>query len=399
MNEELVLIVDDDKALCETLSDILLDEGIQVLTAHSGEEAIKQSRITPPSIALIDINLPDMDGTQLFHKLKEDFPKIICIYITAFASLDNTLNAFKEKANGFFTKPLAIQDLILRIKSLSEKKRLERELIISESKYKKLAKDLNREVKKQAQELMKTQEKLVRQERLAIFGKLVGGIAHEFNNILSTIISATEVVLENEKNENSIEMLNIILAQSLKASNFIRKMFDFSRLNQIEPKIVDLETFFKEIQNVFDVSIHDNIKIDYEIESKKLLIDSYQLEQLLMNLIINSQNAMPDGGIIKISVSSVTEQNVSDFEFNRIKSGNYVHLQVEDNGIGMSKDVQKKLFEPFYTTRSVGKGAGLGLSQVYGIVRQYSGYVCIESDIGKGTRVHIYFPEYIEIEN
>ncbi len=187
-------------------------------------------------------------------------------------------------------------------------------------------------------------------------------------------------------------MLNIILKQSEKASIFIGQMLDFSRIGKIEPKIVELEAFFRETQEISYVLFHENIIIDYKINPCKLKIDSNQLQQIMLNLLLNSRDAMPENGKVKISASIVKSNDIKDFELNKIRSGDYVHIQVADNGTGMSKEVLSKVFEPFYTTKPVGRGTGLGLSQVYGIVRLYRGYIYIESEKGKGTKTHLYFP-------
>ena len=227
---------------------------------------------------------------------------------------------------------------------------------------------------KQTRELLETQEKLTRQERLAIFGRSIGGITHEFNNILTAITGATEIALENVKNDLSKQML------------------DFSRVSKIVPKIVELEAFFREAQEIFYVLFHKNIIIDYKINPCKLKIDPNQLQQIMLNLLLNSRDAMPEQGKVNISASIVKSNVVKDFEVNKIRRGDYAHIQVTDNGIGMSKEVLSKVFEPFYTTKPAGKGTGLGLSQVYGIVRLYRGYTYIESEKGKGTKYHLYFP-------
>ncbi len=392
MAEETILIVDDDKQICETLSDIFSQKGINVITAYTGEEAFEKSKKYSPTIVLIDIKLPDIEGTQLFHELKKDNPELISIYITGFASLEHTLIAFKDEAEGFFVKPLPLEDLITLVEDLLEKKRLKEALKNSEGKYRKLSENLEIQVEKRTKELLETQEKLTRQERLGIFGQLMGGIAHEFNNILSAIAGATEIALENVKNDMSKQMLNIILKQSEKASIFIGQMLDFSRIGKIEPKIVELEAFFRETQEVFYVLFHENIIIDYKINPCKLKIDFNQLQQIMLNLLLNSRDAIPENGKVKISASIVKSNDIKDFELNKIRSGDYVHIQVADNGTGMSKEVLSKVFEPFYTTKPVGRGTGLGLSQVYGIVRLYRGYIYIESEKGKGTKTHLYFP-------
>ncbi|MHA1815196.1 MAG: ATP-binding protein, partial [Candidatus Heimdallarchaeaceae archaeon] len=396
MVEETIMIIDDDENLCVTLSDIFLQRDINVITAYTGDEALEKAIKFSPSVVLIDLKLPDMEGTQLFQELKKVDPNIICIYISGYARLEHTLIAFKNEAEGFYIKPLPLDELISRIEELLEKKRLKEALKNSEEKYKKLSESLEIQVEERTRNLLETKEKLIRQERLGIFGQIAGGIAHEFNNILSTIIGATDILLGDVKNEDSIKLLNVILKQSLLASNFSKKMLDFSKFNAIEPKVVELEEFFTEIKQIFVISFSVNIIITLKLEFGKLLIDPFQLQQALMNLLINSIDALSENGRVTIIISSVTNLDVSDFELNEVRSGDYIRIQIEDNGKGMSKETQNNLFIPFYSTKPIGKGAGLGLSQVYGIIRQYSGYIDFESEEGRGTTFSLFFPKYVQ---
>ncbi|MCG3259459.1 MAG: response regulator, partial [Candidatus Heimdallarchaeota archaeon] len=204
MIAETIMIVDDDNNLCETLSDIFSYKGINSITAHTGKEAINKSKEFSPSVVLIDIKLPDMEGTQLFQELKKGNPELICIYISGYASLEHTLTAFKNEAEGFFVKPLPLEELLARTEELLEKKRLKEALRKSEEKFRHLSENLEIQVEERTRDLLQTQGKLIRQERLGIFGQIAGGIAHEFNNILSTIIGATDILLEDVKNKDSI---------------------------------------------------------------------------------------------------------------------------------------------------------------------------------------------------
>ena len=396
MIAETIMIVDDDNNLCETLSDIFSYKGINSITAHTGKEAINKSKEFSPSVVLIDIKLPDMEGTQLFQELKKGNPELICIYISGYASLEHTLTAFKNEAEGFFVKPLPLEELLARTEELLEKKRLKEALRKSEEKFRHLSENLEIQVEERTRDLLQTQGKLIRQERLGIFGQIAGGIAHEFNNILSTIIGATDILLEDVKNKDSIKMLEVILKQSLLASELAKKMLDFSKFTDIKPKVVDLEEFFEELRDIFSISFSVNLTITSKMNLGKLLIDPFQLQQALMNLLINSKDALSEKGRITIIISSVTDEDISDFELNKVKSGNYVNIQIEDNGTGMSKEVQNNIFVPFYSTKPIGKGSGLGLSQVYGIIRQYSGYIDFESEERKGTRFNLYLPQYVQ---
>ncbi len=242
----------------------------------------------------------------------------------------------------------------------------------------------------------KLQKLIMQQERLAIVGQLTGGVAHDFNNILASIIGAADFALMNLENLESRELLNLIIRQSERGASLIRQMLDFTRQTVVSPKPLNIQLFINEISRVLRASLPTNIALNVKNSLSTVLMDQIQLQQLLMNLIFNSRDAMPDGGEISLYVDEVDYSEVKDFEENEInKNHQYVHFRVQDNGEGMTLETMKKAFEPFYTTKGPGKGSGLGLSQVYGIVRQSNGYIFIESQPENGTSVHFYIPKHL----
>ncbi|MHA1420146.1 MAG: PAS domain S-box protein, partial [Candidatus Heimdallarchaeaceae archaeon] len=239
------------------------------------------------------------------------------------------------------------------------------------------------------------QKKILHQDRLATLGKITGGIAHDFNNILASIIGAADFSLMNSDNLESKEFLNLIIRQSEKGASLIRQMLDFTRQTVIKPKPVSMLNFITEFSRVIRSSLPENIILSAVTEDWTVFMDQGQLQQLFMNLILNSRDALAHGGKINISVEEVNHSKIVDFEEIEIdKNQDYIHLIVDDNGEGMNEQTKNKIFEPFYTTKDPGKGSGLGLAQVYGIVRLSKGYINIESELGVGTKVHIYIPKY-----
>ena len=240
------------------------------------------------------------------------------------------------------------------------------------------------------------QKRIMQQERLATIGKLAGGIAHDFNNILSTIIGATDIIKTNAICSESEHLLSLITRQSVRGAELVKQILDFSRQTIVLPKEIKIRPFLKEFSLIVRATLPESIELVVNAEDVMVKLDPVQLQQLLMNLILNSRDALSNVGKIEIVAHKANFNEIKDFETETIKKQKYIQLQVLDNGEGMSFAVLSKAFEPFFTTKLPGKGSGLGLSQVYGIIRQANGYIDIESEVNVGTDVSIFIPEYIE---
>ena len=241
----------------------------------------------------------------------------------------------------------------------------------------------------------KMQLRIMQQDRLATIGQLSGGIAHDFNNLLASVIGAADLALYEEDEEEKQQFLNLIIRQSERGASLIRQMLDFSRQTLVLPKVIDVQDFFNEFTNVIRAILPENIVLDIYSEDALICMDSLQLQQLLMNLVLNSKDAMSNSGKITLSANSVHHSKVRDWEdILPEEKIDYVHFIVEDSGNGINELDLKRVFEPFFTTKEVGKGSGLGLAQVYGIVRQSNSHILIESEVDKGTTVHLYIPQY-----
>ena len=239
------------------------------------------------------------------------------------------------------------------------------------------------------------QKKILHQERLATLGKITGGIAHDFNNILASIIGAADFSLMSVDNIESKEFLNLIIRQSEKGASLIRQMLDFTRQAVIRPKPISLLDFISEFSRFIRSSLPENISLLVNSKELAVFMDQVQLQQLFLNLIFNSRDALIEGGKITITIEEIENSKIIDIEEIEIdKNQDYIHFVVEDNGEGMNEQTKKMIFEPFFTTKDPGKGSGLGLAQVYGIVRQSNGYIYVESEMKLGTKIHFYIPKY-----
>lgn len=245
-------------------------------------------------------------------------------------------------------------------------------------------------------ELKETQEKMMQQERLGAVGQLAAGIAHDFNNILTSILGFAELMQMSPDTPAAIQpSLKKISASSERAAHLVRQLLDFSRKTIRQPKNFDLTPFAKEAIKFLERTIPENIHLALEINPGDYIIeaDPTQIQQMITNLVLNGKDAMPDGGELRIGLSRVKGvQETTCVLCDETIEGTWVQVQVADTGSGIAAGIMPHLFEPFFTTKEVGKGSGLGLSQVSGIVMQHGGHLAVESQTGHGTLFSVYLP-------
>ena len=241
-------------------------------------------------------------------------------------------------------------------------------------------------------------EQLRRQERLAAVGQLAAGIAHDFRNLLSTIMLYAKMdVGQPDMPPRAARHLQVITEESQRATELVQQMLDFSRSARIKPRPLDLAALTEDLLGVLEHTIPATIHMALDLQGSDpsaftVEADPGRIQQALTNLVLNARDAMPDGGELRFTLSRVRVSADKKLPVADMVPGDWVCLRVQDTGIGMSKEVQAHLFEPFFTTKEVQKGTGLGLAQVYGIVRQHKGYIGVESEPGQGTTFSIYLP-------
>jgi signal transduction histidine kinase/CheY-like chemotaxis protein len=246
-------------------------------------------------------------------------------------------------------------------------------------------------------EKMFLKSQLIHMQKLDSLGTLAGGIAHEFNNILTSIIGYSSF-LKNLFHSGSKERgyVDKIQRASLGAAKLTSKLLGFARKGKYVEKLINPNLVVQEIYEIIQKTIHRKIEIKINLlnEIKFILADYDQIFQSIMNLVINASDAMPDGGTL--SLSTHLETFYKDTEFKEdgytVKKGDYYAISVKDTGIGMNKELQKKILEPFFTTKSEGKGTGLGMPMVYGVAKSHKGNLFIDSEPNKGTLITIIIP-------
>jgi two-component system cell cycle sensor histidine kinase/response regulator CckA len=237
--------------------------------------------------------------------------------------------------------------------------------------------------------------RLAESRKLESIGRLAGGIAHDFNNMLGVILGYAEMIRLDASPDSSLhsDLMEIEKAAN-RSRDITRQLLAFSQKQFITPKPLNLNVLISGTQAALSRLIGDDIDLKYYPGPRLWTVrfDSTQIDQILVNLAVNARDAMPDGGVLTIETKNVVLEECLACHAEIVSPGHYVVLKVSDNGPGMDGEVLSHAFEPFYTTKEVGKGPGLGLSTVYGIVRQNGGYVNISSGWGKGTVFEIYLP-------
>jgi two-component system cell cycle sensor histidine kinase/response regulator CckA len=239
------------------------------------------------------------------------------------------------------------------------------------------------------------EEQARQQERLAAVGQLAGGIAHDFNNILTTIMLYAQMgLVRDELSADVARAFETILDESQQATELVRRILDFSRRSVMGALPVDLVFCADKAVDILRRTLPENIRLVLKVEAGEYIVngDPTRIQQVLMNLALNARDAMPKGGDLRIGLSLIGVGGDEEPPVANMPPGEWACLTISDTGIGMTEEVRTHLFEPFFTTKTRGEGTGLGLAQVYGIVKQHEGYVGVETAVKRGTTIRVYLP-------
>ena len=240
------------------------------------------------------------------------------------------------------------------------------------------------------------EEQLRQAQKMEAVGQLTGGVAHDFNNLLTAILGNLEMLEvwhgDDERSEKAISQAQ---EAAQLGAELTGRLLAFARRQPLEPKVISLSDMVLDINDLLARTLGETIEINTVLANPldKTLVDPTQVRNALLNLAINARDAMPKGGQLTIETANVEFDEDYAREHADVTAGNYVLLSVSDNGTGMAPDIRDRVFEPFFTTKDVGMGSGMGLSMVYGFIRQSGGHVRLYSEVGQGTAVNLYFPK------
>lgn len=246
-----------------------------------------------------------------------------------------------------------------------------------------------------ATELKTLEAQFVQSQKMQAIGQLAGGVAHDFNNLLTAISGHCDLLLlRHDPGDPDYADLIQISQNSNRAASLVGQLLAFSRKQNLKPQALDLRDTMSDLAHLLNRLIGERIQLDviHAPGEQVIRADRRQMEQVIVNLVVNARDAMPDGGRISITIrhNHLTEELVRDRA--HVPPGDYVVIEVQDTGTGIAPEGIAKIFEPFYTTKKTGEGTGLGLSTAYGIVKQTGGYIFVDSTLGKGTLFSLYFP-------
>lgn len=252
-----------------------------------------------------------------------------------------------------------------------------------------------------ATEQKRLEVQFAQSQKMQAIGQLAGGVAHDFNNLLTAMIGFCDLLLQRHKpGDQSFADIMQIKQNGNRAANLVRQLLAFSRQQTLQPKVLNLVDVLSELTNLLRRLIGAQIKLEmiHGRDVGLVKVDQGQLEQVIINLVVNARDAMLNGGTVTIRTNSIKQERPALRGQDEMPPGDYVAIEVSDTGVGIPKENLQRIFEPFFSTKEVGSGTGLGLSTVYGIVRQTGGFVDVKSELGRGSTFTIYLPTHHETE-
>ncbi|GGC70209.1 hypothetical protein GCM10011504_55020 [Siccirubricoccus deserti] len=284
-------------------------------------------------------------------------------------------------------------------RSLAEADRLNRALRELNTTLEERVAERTRQLEAEMAQRREVEAALAQAQKMEALGHLTGGVAHDFNNLL-TGVSGSLALMRRRIEQGRVgeigRYIDTAAAAAGRAAVLTHRLLAFSRRQPLEPKPVDLNRLVAGITELLHRSLGETIELEGVLAARlwRVEVDAGQMENALLNLAVNARDAMPDGGKLTIETRNTYLDEAYAKAFSEVRPGQYIEVSVSDTGYGMPPEVADRVFEPFFTTKPIGQGTGLGLSQVYGFVKQSSGHVRIYSEVGRGTTIKVYLPRF-----
>ena len=382
-----IKIVEDELRIGRTLKEQLEHFGYFVPSlVSSGEEAVTAARKNKPDLILMDIVLKGgMDGIEAAERIRID-SDVPILFATAFGDEESLERAQKVLPCGYLLKPFRQSDLKVAVHMAlyAAKQGAGRRLVEKENK--------------------RLENQLLQTQKMEAVGTLAGGIAHDFNNVLSAMMGYTEVAkdaLDSMDSEKISHALDQVLKGGQRARDLIKQILTFSRKAVQNRRPIEVQPVIEETMKLLRASLPVTIEISKNIRANglKIVTDTVQLHQLSMNLCTNAAQAMQEsGGILSVALNQIRLDAEGAKRFPELKPGHYMKLVVGDTGHGIDPENTKRIFEPFYTTRSKDGGTGMGLAVAHGIVKSHGGFIDVHSKPGQGATFEVWLPATLESE-
>lgn len=377
-----VIVVDDHAPVRRNLRQLIeIRETYEVVGEGSnGREAIDLVEKARPDLVLMDINMPVMTGIEATETIKLAHPETKVLALTALGDMSNISAMVKAGAEGYLLKGGRADELMNSLDAVARGNvALGEEVAIGAIR-----------------EYADLEARYLQAQKMEAVGRLAGGIAHDFNNVLAIIDNYAHFIADDlPEGDPKLQDLSEIVGASERARQLVRQLLAFSRKEVAHPEVLDLNERVAQMQSMLGPVIGEDVRVQTILAEDlwPIQIDPNQLDQVIMNLVVNARDAMPNGGDLWITTSNETVSAAEAAAEPEMQPGDHVCLTILDDGTGMPPEVLGQMFEPFFTTKPKEWGTGLGLSTVFGIVKQAHGCILVDSAPGEGTRFRIYLPK------
>ena len=400
-----ILLVDDQPAKLLSYEVILEELGENLIKASSGRQALEQLLREDVAVILVDVSMPELDGFELAAMIREHprFQRTAIIFVSAvYLSEIDSLRGYRAGAVDYLPVPIVPELMRAKVRVFCELFRKTRQLEALNAELEQRVADrtaelaaanadLEMKVEARTREREEALAQVAEMQKLESLGQLTGGLAHDFNNLLMVVMSSLELARKHAKGDDRLSgWLSRAMEAAGRGAALTKRMLAFARRQDLKPETIVLSDVVNGMAEMMSHSLDPTVRIAVDLPSDlpAVRIDRNQFELALLNLGLNARDAMPSGGVLSITASSTDQSDIPD----KLAPGAYVRLSVTDTGVGMDAVALKRAAEPFFTTKAVGKGSGLGLSMVHGLMLQSGGEMRIVSKLNAGTTVSLWLP-------
>jgi signal transduction histidine kinase len=372
MNAELkILFVEDSETDFQLEERQLRSDGIRFISrrVETREDLLRELEQFNPDLLISDYQLPKLDGPAVLDIVRERRPQLPFFFVSGTIGEERAVESLKNGATDYVIKD--------RLQSLGPK----------------IGRALKEVEDREARRLLA--EQLRHSQKMEAVGRLAGGVAHDFNNLLTVISGYSELLMGALPPDHPMRNdLEEIQRAGQRGASLTRQLLIFSRKQVTQEVSLDLNEVVGRMEKMLGRLVGQNIKLSTSLAPDlcKVTADPGQLEQVIVNLVVNARDAMPEGGKISIETATVQLDGKETRKLSEARPGLYAKLLVRDFGVGIPPGIMDQIFEPFFTTKDIGRGTGLGLALVHGIVRQAGGAIDVASEVGKGTTFTIFLP-------
>ncbi len=401
-----ILLVDDQPGKLLSYEVILSELGENLIKAGSANEALEKLLRTDIAVVLIDVCMPDLDGFELAEMIREHprFRRTAIIFVSAIQVTDlDLLRGYAAGAVDYVPVPVVPDLLRAKVRVFAELYRktrqletlnaeLERRVAERTAELAQANADLERRVEERTREREAAMAQVHEMQKVESLGQLTGGVAHDFNNLLMAVLGNLEILRKHiPENPKLCRLIDGAIQGAERGVTLTKRMLAFARRQELRPETVDVPKLVDGIVEMLRSSLGPGIQIvmQFDDDLPPTRVDPNQFELALVNLALNARDAMPRGGTLTISARRAV---VGASDIAGLTAGEYVRIAEVDTGRGMDETTAKRATEPFFTTKEPGRGTGLGLSMVDGLVAQSGGAMRISSQIGTGTTVELWLP-------